>query len=116
MQMPSRIGGPKEDKPALIIAVGKSDKPKPRMPTRIGGPKEYEREEPEEDEGGERMSAEEALTDACTEMIRSVNGSMQSLQRFKAAFKAACMACDSMPHEEGEHLESEGDEIEEGEG
>lgn len=99
MPLPARIGGPKEDKPGLVIAIDSAKKP--GLPPRIGGPK---------DDAPASMSNEEAKDEACKEIMAAIND--RSDLRLKSALTAFFYACDAEPHKEGgtEDPEKEGTE------
>ena len=108
MAMPDKIGGRDDEgerKPGLVIALGLR-KPK-SAPSHIGGAYDDE-EEPEGSD--EKISHEEALLDASDELIAECQRLKPSRDRVAAALKAAFLACDAMPHDEGEHTEEEGSE------
>lgn len=102
MEMPKRIGGPKEGKPGMSLTVVS-------MPKRIGGPKD----EGEEEGAGELMSDAEAKRKAAKEVLAAIQEG--SVERLNNALTAFVHAADAEPHEEGEHTEDEGSEYEGGE-
>lgn len=101
MPLPSRIGGPEEKKPGLVVAIGVK---KPSLPSKIGGPADEESDE------GEPMDNEKAKDEATKEIMAAIQD--RSELRLKSALEAFFLAVDAEPHEEGEH---DGDGAEDGE-
>jgi hypothetical protein len=93
MPLPSRIGGPEEEKkPGLVVAIGVK---KPTLPGKIGGASE------EEDDSGEPMDNEKAKDEATKEIMSAIQD--RSELRLKSALEAFFLAVDAEPHSEGQH-------------
>jgi hypothetical protein len=102
--LPAKLGMKEEDggedKPALVVAIGKS---KPKLPPRLG-------ESPSEDGGDaeEQLDPKQAMKDATAEIISCLGGSQQALKRLNAALEAHHRACNALiENEEGKSGEDD---------
>ena len=100
------IGGKKKGPTVTVLSVGVEPK-RPKMPFGIGGKRRGE--EPAE-EVGEDITAEETKATAIRELFDEFRSAKPNMRRASEALTAFFSACDSEPHDEGEHIEDEGEE------